>query len=201
MANVYSTLRAVSSRQDVTELVHRARPLQESLSHWLETLPPQLRLGQDASVDDGGDGTPRSTASLHIAYFTAHLLIFRAILRPLVRQKCADDDAAIANEALTSCRDFMKMLIAVVRNLNLEYVSAFWPGFSRHCLCYPGLFCYMLCFQKLSPHHLHQDRELLMTWRNVLRARVGSWPLLRFAVVKVDAMFWKRLSHTREEKV
>lgn len=158
---------------------------------WLDALPLCLQLGHH----DDETETPESKASLHMAYFTAHILLFRAILRPIVRSTSADG-AAIVEGALQSARDFLRMLIAVVKSLDLRYTAAFWPAYMRHCLCYPGLFCYMLCFQRHAPGDVARDRELLLTWRNVLRARVGSWPLLRFAVVKVDAIFWKKLRHT-----
>ena len=190
-ANICSTLRAVSRVQSLTDIVDRARPLQRSLHLWLEALPPSLRLDQ---VPDTADEIPDSRASLHIAYFTAHVLLFRVLLRPIVRQNFLND--VVAHDVLQESRDFVRALISVVRNLDLKYISAFWPAYTRHCFCYPGLFCYMLCFQKQSPQLLCSDKELFATWRNVLRARVGSWPLLRFAVVKVDAVFWKKMDHT-----
>lgn len=194
-----STLRAVSNSQNIGEIAQKARPLQQSLLLWLESLPPSFRL--EANVDDEADEIPQSRGTLHIFYYTAHILLFRAMLRPIVRQHHADAEAQVAGEMLQGCRDFMRMLITVVRNLDLKYISAFWPGYARHCFCYPGLFCYMLCFQKQSPHVSPGDRDLLATWRNVLRARVASWPLLRFAIVKVDAIFWKKLNHTNKESM
>ncbi len=190
-----STLRAVSRVQNLEDIADRAKSLQRSLYLWLEALPPSLRLDQ---APDTIDEIPDSRASLHIAYFTAHVLLFRALLRPIVRPGLSNDAAAHA--VLQESRDFMRTLITVVRNLDLKYVSAFWPAYTRHCFCYPGLFCYLLCFQKQSPHLLHSDKELFATWRNVLRARVASWPLLRFAVVKVDAVFWKKMDHTSRKQ-
>lgn len=184
----------MSRVQNLTDIFDRAKPLQRSLHLWLEALPPCLRLDQ---VADTVDEIPDSRASLHIAYFTAHTLLFRTLLRPIVRQSFLDD--VVAHEVLQEARNFMRTLITVVRNLDLKYISAFWPAYIRHCFCYPGLFCYMLCFQKQSPQLLPSDKELFATWRNVLRARVGSWPLLRFAVVKVDAVFWKKMDHTNKK--
>ncbi|EGX90473.1 fungal specific transcription factor domain protein [Cordyceps militaris CM01] len=191
----FFTLRAVSRVQNFQDLMDRAKPLQRALFHWLEALPPSLCLDQ---LPDTTDEIPDCRASLHIAYFTAHILLFRALLRPIVRQTHPGDE--MVHEVLQESRDFMRALITVVRNLDLKYISAFWPAYTRHCLCYPGLFCYLLCFQKQSPHLLPSDKELFATWRNVLRARVASWPLLRFAVVKVDAVFWKKMDHTSKEQ-
>ncbi|KAM3483491.1 hypothetical protein MY8738_003176 [Beauveria namnaoensis] len=188
----FFTLRAVSRIQNLTDILDRAKPLQRSLYTWLESLPQSLRLDQ---VSDTTEEIPDSRASLHIAYFTAHVLLYRALLRPIVGQNFVVNDET-AHQVLQEARDFMTTLIGVVRNLNLKYISAFWPAYTRHCFCFPGLFCYLLCFQKQSAHLLPSDKKLFATWRNVLRARVGSWPLLRFAVVKVDAVFWKKMDHT-----
>jgi len=56
----------------------------------------------------------------------------------------------------------------------------------------------MLCLQPVEPHMVAADRRLLAKWRNVLRTRVQSWQLLRFAIVKVDALFWKKLDNLVE---
>ncbi|OAA64951.1 fungal specific transcription factor domain protein [Cordyceps fumosorosea ARSEF 2679] len=197
----FFTLRTVSKVQDLKDIMDRARPLQRALHRWLESLPPSLSLDQPASDATNSD-VPDSRASLHVAYFTARVLLLRALLRPIVRPRLPDDhdDDSAVHEVLQESRDFMRALIAVVRGLDLRYTAAFWPAYARHCLCYPGLFCYMLCFQRRSPRDRAGDEELFARWRGVLRARVGAWPLLRFAVVKVDAVFWKKMEHTREKR-
>ncbi|KAM3456209.1 hypothetical protein MY3296_001806 [Beauveria thailandica] len=153
----FFTLRAVSRVQNLTDILDRAKPLQRSLFIWLESLPQSLRLDQ---VPDTTEEIPDSRASLHIAYFTAHVLLYRALLRPIVGQNLVNDETA--HQVLQEARDFMRTLTTV----------------------------------KQSAHLIPGDKELFATWRNVLRARVGSWPLLRFAVVKVDAVFWKKMDHT-----
>jgi len=92
----------------------------------------------------------------------------------------------------------MQTMIDFVRGLDVKHRSGFWPAYNRHCFCYPGLFCYMLCLQPVEPHMVAADRRLLAKWRNVLRTRVQSWQLLRFAIVKVDALFWKKLDNLVE---
>lgn len=174
--------------------MEQAKDSRLQLNHWLEELPASLRISRQD--DDEGDEAPESCASLHIAYFTVHVLIFRALMRPIVRQDNPHEDLFAVEQVLQGSRDLMKTLIVFVRGMGLKYVSSFWPAYTRHCLCYPGLFSYMMCFQKAQPDLVSHDKELLATWRNVLRARVRSWPLLRFAVVKVDAVFWKKMSHT-----
>jgi hypothetical protein len=40
---------------------------------------------------------------------------------------------------------------------------------------------------------MEEHLKLLNTWRSLLRARAQVWPMLRFAALKVDAIFWKEL--------
>ncbi|KAM3532037.1 hypothetical protein NHJ13051_000413 [Beauveria bassiana] len=107
----FFTLRAVSRIQNLTDILDRAKPLQRSLYTWLESLPQSLRLDQ---VPDTTEEIPDSRASLHIAYFTAHVLLYRALLRPIVGQNFVVNDET-AHQVLQEARDFMGTLIGVYK--------------------------------------------------------------------------------------
>ncbi|XWW93059.1 hypothetical protein V2A60_000987 [Cordyceps javanica] len=104
----FFTLRAVSQVQDLEDVVERARPLQRALHLWLETLPSCLCLDQEPGATDE---IPDSRASLHIAYFTAHVLLYRVLLRPIVGQRFSSHGTS--RGILQESRDFMRALIAV----------------------------------------------------------------------------------------
>ncbi|KND86653.1 Transcriptional activator protein DAL81 [Tolypocladium ophioglossoides CBS 100239] len=190
-ANTHS-LRAVSQQQPLETLVEKAKRPRQQLHEWLESLPESLSIHHE---DDGAnDESPQTHGSLYLAYFTAHVLLLRALLRPIINKNAQlDHTQSSVATVLQASRGLMHTMIKFVRGLDVKYKSAFWPAYTRHCFCYPGLFCYMLCLQQKEPHMMSYDRELLTTWRNILRTRVQSWPLLRFAIVKVDAIFWKKL--------
>lgn len=191
---VRSSLRAVSQQQSLEDLIERAKEPRQQLLEWLENLPQSLRLQQDQSDSDDIDESPENQGSLYVAYFTAHILILRALLRPIIsKEPRPENTPSSVTTVLHACRGLMQTMIKFVRSLDVKQKSGFWPAYTRHCLCYPGLFCYMLGLQQAEPHMVASDRALLGTWRNMLRTRVQSWPLLRFAIVKVDALFWKKL--------
>ncbi|KAJ6783921.1 hypothetical protein PWT90_03788 [Aphanocladium album] len=131
----FYTLRAVSQVQNLAVLMDKAKPLQHSLYLWLEALPPSLRLDQ---MPDAIDEIPDSRASLHIAYFTAHVLLFRALLRPIVLQTSND---LIAGNVLEDSRAFIRSLTTVhmpdTAFAILAYFATCSASRSRHRICYP----------------------------------------------------------------
>ncbi|PNY23683.1 Transcriptional activator protein DAL81 [Tolypocladium capitatum] len=188
----FFSLRAVSQQQPLEALIEKTKWPRQQLHEWMESLPESLRIHHQE--DGANDESPQPHGSLYLAYFTAHVLIFRALLRSIINKNAQLDhiQSSVAT-VLEASRGLMRTMINFVRGLDVKYKSAFWPAYTRHCFCYPGLFCYMLCLQQKEPHMMSYDRDLLATWRNMLRTRVQSWPLLRFAIVKVDAIFWKKL--------
>lgn len=144
--------------------------------------------------DNASEDLVRSHGSLYVTYYTAHILLLRAVLRPIVNnQTRLDHLEPSVGMVLQASRGLAQTMIKFIRRLDARDQSAFWPSYTRHCLCYPGLFCYMLCLQQREPHMASFDQSLLATWRKTLQTRVQSWPWLRFAIVKVDALCWKKL--------
>lgn len=172
-----------------------AKGPRQRLLEWLESLPQSLCIRQDHD-DRDTDELPASHGSLYVAYFTANILILRALLRPIISKEPRRDNipSSVAS-VLHDSRSLLQNLFKFVRDVDVKQRSGFWPTYMRHCFCYPGLFCYMLCLQQAEPHMVASDRGLLVTWRSILRPRVQSWPLLRFAIVKVDALFWKKMDN------
>lgn len=153
------------------------------------------------SSRETGDDTLQVHGSLHVAYYTAHILVLRALLRPVIDPNNKLDHLQTSVGAvLQESRGLMQAMSQFVRGLDIRYQSAFWPAYTRHCFSYPGLFGYMLCLQRTEPHMILHDKTLLDTWRKMLRTRAQTWPLLRFGIVKIDALFWKKLDQISSRK-
>ncbi|KAL6353646.1 hypothetical protein LRP88_14144 [Fusarium phalaenopsidis] len=177
----------------LTGISMSARGPRQKLLDWLENLPESLHI-QPAADDAEADDSVKSHASLYVAYYTTHILILRALLRPIINSSIhLDHLQPSVGTVLQASRGLVQTIIKFIRSLDASHQSAFWPSYTRHCLSYPGLFCYMLCSQQREPHMASFDQNLLATWRRTLRMRVQSWPLLRFGTVKVDALYWKKL--------
>ncbi|RSL74400.1 hypothetical protein CEP53_000253 [Fusarium sp. AF-6] len=189
----FFSLRAVSRPQALDTLIEQARGPRQKLLDWLENLPESLHI-QPAADDAEADDSVKSHASLYVAYYTTHILVLRALLRPIINSSIhLDHLQPSVGTVLQASRGLVQTIIKFIRSLDASHQSAFWPSYTRHCLSYPGLFCYMLCSQQREPHMASFDQNLLATWRRTLRMRVQSWPLLRFGTVKVDALYWKKL--------
>ncbi|KAH6967030.1 fungal-specific transcription factor domain-containing protein [Fusarium venenatum] len=189
----FFSLRAVSRPQVLEDLLEQARRPRQQLLEWLQSLPGSLVLTpKPTDIEADTDDSITSHRSLYVAYYTAHILILRALLRPIIDKNTSLDHHA-QETVLQSCRGLIQTVIKFIRGLDARHQSAFWPAYTRNCLAYPGLFCYMLCLQKRQPEMSSYDQNLLATWRRTLRTRMQSWPFLRFAIVKVDAIYWKKL--------
>ncbi|KAK2688964.1 hypothetical protein QWA68_012548 [Fusarium oxysporum] len=189
----FFSLRAASRPQILDSLLEQARGPRQQLLKWLEDLPESLALRPEPSDSDADDSV-KSHRSLYVAYYTTHILVLRALLRPIIDSNTQLNHVQSSVETvLQACRGLIQTVIKFIRGLDARHQSAFWPAYTRNCLAYPGLFCYMLCLQKRQPDMTAYDQNLLATWRKTLRTRMQSWPFLRFAIVKVDAIYWKKL--------
>ncbi|KAI1047832.1 hypothetical protein LB505_013566 [Fusarium chuoi] len=189
----FFSLRAASRPQVLDSLLEQARGPRQQLLKWLEDLPESLALRPEPSDSDADDSV-KSHRSLYVAYYTTHILVLRALLRPIIDSNTQLNHVQSSVETvLQACRGLIQTVIKFIRGLDARHQSAFWPAYTRNCLAYPGLFCYMLCLQKRQPDMTAYDQNLLATWRKTLRTRMQSWPFLRFAIVKVDAIYWKKL--------
>ena len=142
-----------------------------------------------ADQGDNADKSPQSHSSLYIDHFKAHMLIL-CHPPPIVDNTQLDHVQSSVATVLQASPWPMHTIVKFVRGL-----VASGPPTRGIASATPGCLGYMLCLQKKEPNMLAYDQGLLAAWRTMLRTRVQSWPLLRFAVVKVDVLFWKKLDH------
>ncbi|KAK2018539.1 fungal-specific transcription factor domain-containing protein [Colletotrichum eremochloae] len=192
ICRLFFTLHAISQRPLLETLISQARGPRQQLVDWLDNLPESLQLHPE--TQPSAEHSIEGHAPLYVTYYTAHILIFRALLRPIISTNINPSMLpASSTSILQASRSLMQTITKFLCGLDVRHQSSFWPAYTRHCLSYPGLFCYMLSLQQSEPHMMSFDRDLLDTWRKALRTRVQSWPFLRFAIVKVDAIYWKGL--------
>jgi hypothetical protein len=199
MTDIHSSLRAVRNAYSLEELVERARLPRQRLQSWYSCLSDPLKLQIQVPHEDEEDQI-YSYASLHIAYFTVQILVFRALLRPILDDSVPlNHSSGLVTAILKASQSLMSTLIQFVRSLDARHFSAFWPTYARSCFCYPGQFGLMLCLQRRIEPISSLCQRLLATWRQVLRTRAQSWPLLRLSALTVDATYWKSLHKLAED--
>ncbi|KAH8171213.1 fungal specific transcription factor domain-containing protein [Sarocladium implicatum] len=187
----FFTLRAVSQPASLNALIAQARDFRQELLDWYENLPECLQL-HTAKDSVSPEDPVESHAPLYIAYYTTHILLFRALLRPILqRNSDLSELQGSVSAILSASRSLIQTMMKFICSLDARHQSAFWPAYTRHCFSYPGLFCFMLSKQVVEQDMQDHDRSLLERWRKMLRTRVQSWPLLRFSIVKIDAIYWR----------
>ncbi|KAI2719901.1 transcriptional regulator family: Fungal Specific TF [Penicillium roqueforti] len=195
LCRTFFSLRSVCQQRSLDSLIDQARVFRQQLHQWISALPESLQMPAPAQTHSETEEEPVDTrGSLHISYFTVQILLFRALLRPILDDKIGLDHLQPSVAAiLDASRGLIRAVTRLVYSLGARHQSAFWPTYTRSCFSYPGQFSFMLCFQHREPHMMLNDQKLLGIWRQTLRTRAPSWPLLRFAAIRVDGIFWKNL--------
>ncbi|ETS85864.1 hypothetical protein PFICI_03889 [Pestalotiopsis fici W106-1] len=141
-----STTRAMD---DFGNSLQVARALRLRLKDWHNSLPETLQTEQQSGswmMDDSSSPDLNGNASLGVAFFTAQLTIFRALMRPISMKRLHSAIAGLSMGSLNSSKITpqsvsatldgaivaLESLIRFVGNFNTTEWDAFWPGWSKH---------------------------------------------------------------------
>jgi hypothetical protein len=119
LRNLFSikATRKLCSSLDMTLEV--AKPLRVRLSQWYQELPsdllPTVRTGHGHDLNAQG--------GLHLAYMTAKVQLFRAMLRPT-----SEPDTQATNALRTGAIAMGKELFEFLEGLDANHMEAFWPS-------------------------------------------------------------------------
>lgn len=132
LSTLFSIRATRSLHNSLEATIDVAKPLRIRLTDWYQSLPATLKLPPDiepTSPASGRQQKPLSqlpldgTGSLHLAYITAKIELFRAMLRPRI----TDSSSANAVQALRSgALAVGKEVLAFVDALNARELEAFW---------------------------------------------------------------------------
>lgn len=119
LRNLFSikATRKLCSSLDMTLEV--AKPLRVRLSQWYQELPSDLL----PSVRSGHGHDLNAQGGLHLAYMTAKVQLFRAMLRPM-----SEPDTQATNALRTGAIAMGKELFEFLESLNTNHMEAFWPS-------------------------------------------------------------------------
>lgn len=156
-SSIKSTRLLCSSLEATLEV---AKPLRLKLAQWYKDLDKEgLSSGNHRKPHDlNGEG------SLHLAYITAKIELFRAMLRPK-----GEANAPAGHALRQGAISLAKEMFEFVESLNASHLEAFWPS-CKSCLC-PCLFYTLSNMpQILVPTSLLRATS----WFNYLRPRLIS---------------------------
>ncbi|EFX00605.1 fungal specific transcription factor domain containing protein [Grosmannia clavigera kw1407] len=188
----FYTFRSVRESASLSVLLSRAQPLRSRIESWRQTLPllsqPALHLSEDDLVVG---------ASLRLAHLTLEVLIFRALLRPLLHDAVPVDEAGAVAEPMSTiydnCYTCAKVGMEIVASMKGKHFAVFWPCYVRYQLCYISSFILLSLAQSPTRDNAVRNRDLLNRWRDTLRMQARAWPLARLATIRLDAIYWKGL--------
>lgn len=115
-SSVKATRKLSNSLELTLEMV---KPLRMRLTQWYQTLPPRLAISRHnyTAHELNGHG------ALHLAYMTAKIELFRAMLRPKVEERHAAAGSALRVGAIAVAKEVVELL----GNLDASHLEAFWP--------------------------------------------------------------------------
>jgi len=171
-----------------------AKPLRIRLTEWFQALPPGLLPNQSisSSNDSSGNGRPRSSSheldgsgSLQLAYITAKIELFRAMLRPQV----TDANAAAVTALRTGALAVAKEIVDFLDSLNARELEAFWASYARTNFTIASSFMLLLFITSPTAPDAKECLALLNSWRSLLKLKSRSCDLLNLALLRLDSVF------------
>ncbi|KAL1652335.1 hypothetical protein SLS58_000462 [Diplodia intermedia] len=158
-----------------------AKPLRIALAEWSQAHP--LVAAQPwrgfASQDLDGNG------SLRLAYITAKVSIFRALLRPQISEASHGARAALRTGAISVAREMYDF----VSGLETHHLEAFWHSYSRVNFAIASNFMVLLFASSVTEADAQESLTLLDRWRSLLKIKSRSCNLLNLSLLRLDAMY------------
>ncbi|KXH35366.1 fungal specific transcription factor [Colletotrichum simmondsii] len=178
MFSIKST-RALSKSLEATFEV--ARPLRIELAEWLQ-MRPDVGEQPSASLPECGlDGN----GSLKLAYITAKIAVFKALLRPKSIEVPTEARTALRTGSMTVAREMHDFLA----KLEAHHLEAFWHSYSRVNFAIASNFIVLLFALSPTLSEAEDALALLIQWRGLLRIKSRSCDLLNLSLLRLDAIF------------
>lgn len=201
-----------------------AKPLRIRLTEWYQALPSGLLPNHGSSIVGSPESFGRrkslqheldGNGSLQLAYITAKIELFRAMLRP----KVTDANAAAVTALRTGALAVAKEISEFLESLQARELEAFWascacsPSSSLSILPHANIFLlldartnftiassFMLLLFVTSPTvgDAKECLALLNAWRSLLRIKSRSCDLLNLALLRLDGVFVKGMERLVE---
>jgi hypothetical protein len=175
----YYTVKGESrTAEDLRLSLDAARTLRTRLRTWQETLPSNLRSWSRSSERTTGSDLETEhhrrldgNASLHLSYIVVHMLLFRALFRPIKHLRYTGYPSDVSDDrimregvsAMTTGSIFCaRELVDFLENLAESRWNAFWHCWSRPNFAMAGLFMVdlLLILSQLGDADRVQNTEL-----------------------------------------
>lgn len=206
------SIRATKALQsDLDATLETAKPLRMRLSEWYQSLPEGLLPHPSPGSPENGrrKSSPHEldgNGSLHLAYITAKIELFRAMLRPQITDPSEPAVAALRSGAIGVAKEMSEFLEALsARELeafwaSCKFADATFPKYvpspaadiiadSRTNFTIASSFILLLFVTAPNPQDAQECLNLLLGWRSLLRIKSRSCDLLNLALLRLDGVF------------
>jgi len=164
-------------KMGVLAAVDLAQPILVKLSHWKSALPEELGFSTTQ------DRTVCASASLHLAYHTVVVLLYRALVRILTPQAPPSLHAAVRSAA----RKNLEAAIRLLMSLGPEHTAAFWGGVASYQVGMIGSFAGLLWATAEDSDEMTWCVARLDDLKWVLQIRGGAAPFARKALQLLES--------------
>ncbi|KAE8160060.1 fungal-specific transcription factor domain-containing protein [Aspergillus tamarii] len=202
LGNLYSIRSLSTLCKDFRLTISSARPLMQNLTEWHTSLPLSLAMAQTPGCKQTSD----DSASLHIAYQSVKILILRALLRPFNNVDHLSSELE-QNEEWHAARSQIRqtasaeadVALTLISNLQPAHYQAFWaPWLKTSFACIMNILflltvtAHQLCGSEGTDpgEEYRQLRQTLDRARMLFRLHAKSLDIIRFALLRIDAVFW-----------
>ncbi|KAK5136154.1 hypothetical protein LTR08_003991 [Meristemomyces frigidus] len=185
------SLRATKALQGSLEsTLEVAKPLRIRLTAWFQSLPtgflPQSTVeSPDITQRRSSQHELDGTGSLHLAYITAKIELFRAMLRP----QMTDTNAVAVSALRTGALAVAKEVVDFLEGLHERELEAFWASYARTNFTIASSFMLLLFVTSPTLTDARECLTLLNAWRSLLRLKSRSCDLLNLALLRLDGVF------------
>ncbi|KAH7034257.1 fungal-specific transcription factor domain-containing protein [Macrophomina phaseolina] len=167
-----------------------AKPLRIALAEWLQARPTVTAQPGYSLVSQDLD----ASGSLRLAYITAKICIFRALLRPQISEASPEARSALRTGAIGVAREMYDFL----SGLETRHLESFWHSYSRVNFAIASNFMVLLFASSPTEADAQESLALLNNWRGLLKIKSRSCDLLNLSVLRLDAMYVAGLDELME---
>lgn len=196
LRNLFSVKAVRSLHHSLEATLEVAKPLRMRLTEWSQALPLGISIGNTAGASCspasehqvGRRPSPHPSlelngnASLQLAYITAKIELFRAMLRPPMTSSNSDAVRALRTGALAVAREVSEFL----EGLQARELEAFWGSYGRVNFTIASGFMLLLFFTSPTIEDARLCLELIEGWRGLLRIKSRSCDLLGLALLRLE---------------
>ncbi|THC95823.1 hypothetical protein EYZ11_004693 [Aspergillus tanneri] len=159
-----------------------------TLVDWLNLLPQALGVGSA-----GGPLNLHNNIPLHLSYYAAQVLLFRALMHPATKEARVDPESNL-RQWFSAALDEFKSFTTFMDSLCGDDLGCFWPRHTRSQLILCGNFLIYMFLLAYTPHDIEAAYRLLESFQQSLQRletaeSIDGRLVLRPVTLRINSFF------------